>query len=72
MLTREEAIKLNSKGATPRLIDKELINKIYNDLESRTCASCKLEYDKICPVGTLNPYLISDDFGCNGWIKIDG
>lgn len=32
-MTREEAIKINAKSSVPRLMGKELINKIYDDFE---------------------------------------
>ena len=49
----------------------EVINKIYNDFESRTCENCKHRYyeqdgelikDDYCH---MNEQPISDDFGCN-------
>ena len=55
-------------------IVNDLIDKIYNDLNNRTCENCNYFTGKVCylhegwneDVGVVHPIMEKDD-GCNKW-----
>ena len=71
-MTRGEAIRLNSFGVYPRLADKELIDRIYNDFN--TCDSCKWYIEQV-DAGTIlcskHEYLPEEISLCSLWEKQD-
>ena len=70
-MTREEAWELSEVFGT------EIIDKIYDDFESRTCENCKHFIDSECMViGDWDCYYDSPaqwtppkDFGCNKFVR---
>jgi len=63
LLTDNQVIALFELGAISVSNINSLINKIYDDFELRTCDSCKLQYDKYCPVAETN----HDFKHCSEW-----
>jgi len=54
-MTREEAKKIYYPINGVNLSNKkDLVDKIYDDFESRICKNCKLQYDKYCPIAETN------------------
>ena len=75
-MTREEAIShirliLSYDGSFDEYDAENLVNKIFDDFESRVCKNCKFfvmdNYGKYCEKfnGEDNPCDIREDFGCN-------
>jgi hypothetical protein len=40
-MTKEEFYEINRAGQLPRIVDKELIDRILDDFERRICANCR-------------------------------
>ena len=69
-MTREEAKEIfrndkDSYGKPKAVMTK--INKIYDDFENRTCATCGWYMNEVCCDGDcpLCAEFVSKDFGCN-------
>ena len=69
-MTRKEAYERNNCG------DDEIVDIIFDDLESKTCENCKYwdgECSELCYFtdgGWTNNYFETDkDFSCNKWEK---
>ncbi len=78
-MNREEAInKIDELWDIEVLSDSnanDVIDEIYDDLESRTCENCKYKMKVENPRGYCK--LISNnipfkDYGCNKWVVKDG
>ena len=50
---------------------KELVHKIWNTIEDRTCSSCKHFDGTDRCIGSLNVY-VHDEWSCADWSKQDG
>ena len=73
-MTREEALYMLNDGLYD---NEEVINKIYDDFESRTCENCKY-YEFISSVDSYfctnkesSAKFVSSDFGCNRFERIE-
>jgi len=78
-ITREDHLKgigLFPADIAPDVV-KSIVNKIYNDFESRICENCK-HYNKsylkedYCNEQIILPYHHDEKFGCNKWEEKDG
>ena len=82
-MTREEAKQVANTGKTIKTVDSQcavLIDKIYDDFESRTCENCTYFTPPTkflfaaCEKGVIENEELADNyektrFGCNKWAK---
>ena len=73
-MKRENAIALLEDDRSEELkqFSKKIVNKIYDDFESRTCNNCVYynsmnESSGLCEHLGLPELGVDSDFGCNKW-----
>ena len=73
-MNREEALRVVNRNYPYGYsqTNNDLINKIYNDFESRTCENCRYfkpshKAYKYAACEEIGYVTVPNDFGCNKW-----